>query len=176
MTHVTIHDDRFFIDGAPTYPGRRFRDYPIEGLLLNSRMVQATFDDENPSTRDRWVYPDTGIWDPERNVSEFLDTLPVYRDHGILALTVNFQGGSPEGYSKEQPWENNGFTPTGDIRPAYLGRMQRILDRMDELGMVAILGIFYFGQDQHLADERAVIAATDNVVRSGAGRAATGMS
>ncbi len=164
MTHVTIHDDRFMIDGAPTYPGRHFRGHPIEGLLLNSRMVQATFDDANPATRDRWAYPDTGVWDPERNVQEFLDMLPVYRAHGILALTVNFQGGSPEGYSQAQPWDNNGFTPAGDIKPAYFGRMQRVLDRMDELGMVAILGIFYFGQDERLADERAVVHAVDSVV------------
>jgi hypothetical protein len=91
--------------------------------------------------------------------------LPVYRGHGVLALTINFQGGSPEGYSKEQPWENNAFTPQGEIKPAYLARMERVLDRMDELGMAAILGVFYFGQDERLNDEQAVVAALDNVVR-----------
>lgn len=165
MTHVTIHGDRFHLDGAPTYPGRTYRGLPIEGLLINSRMVQATFDDENPATRPRWAYPDSGVWDPERNVQEFLDALPVYRAHGVLALTVNFQGGSPEGYSQAQPWENNAYTPHGAIKPAYLGRMQAVLDRMDALGMVAILGIFYFGQDERLADEAAVVHALDNVVR-----------
>lgn len=164
MTTISIRDDRFYLDGAPTYAGRTWRGLPIEGLLLNSRMVQATFDDENPATRHRWVYPDTGEWDAERNVTEFLAALPAYRAHGVLGLTVNFQGGSPEGYSQEQPWENNAFTPTGDIKPAYLARMQQVLDRMDELGMVAILGIFYFGQDERLADEAAVVAAVDNVV------------
>jgi hypothetical protein len=133
-------------------------------------MVQATFDDENPATRPRWVYPDTGVWDAERNVQEFLEMLPLYRAHGVLALTVNFQGGSPEGYSREQPWENNAFTPQGEIKPAYLARMQRVLDRMDELGMAAILGVFYFGQDERLNDEQAVVAALDNVVRWVMGR------
>jgi hypothetical protein len=165
MTHVTIHADRFWLDGAPTYAGRTFRGHTIEGLLLNSRMVQATFDDANPATRGRWAYPDTDVWDAERNVTEFLAHLPVYRDHGVLALTVNFQGGSPEGYSKEQPWENNAFTSNGDIKPVYLDRMRRVLDRMDELGMVAIVGIFYFGQDERLTDEAAVVAATQNVTR-----------
>lgn len=165
MTHVTIHGDRFHLDGAPTYPGRIYRGMPIEGLLINSRMVQATFDDENPATRSRWAYPDTGVWDAERNVREFLDALPTYRAHGVLALTVNFQGGSPEGYSKDQPWENNAFTPQGEIKPAYLDRMQRVLDRMDELGMVAMLGVFYFGQDERLADETAIVRALENVVR-----------
>ncbi len=81
-------------------------------------MIQATFDDTNPETVHRWAYPDTGEWDAERNVSEFIAALPTYRDHGVLGLTMNFQGGSPEGYSKEQPWENSGCTPKGEIKPA----------------------------------------------------------
>jgi hypothetical protein len=164
MTEIAIRGDHFYLNGAPTYPARTWRGMPIEGLLLNSRMVQATFDDENPATCHRWVYPDTGAWDAERNVTEFLAALPTYRAHGVLALTVNFQGGSPEGYSKEQPWENNAFAADGALKSAYLHRMQRVLDRMDELGMVAILGLFYFGQDERLQDEAAVVAALDHVV------------
>lgn len=164
MTRITIEGEDFFIDGKPTYPGRTFRGHRIEGLLLNSRMVQATFDDTNPETRSRWAYPDTGVWDPERNLQEFLEMLPVYREHGLLAVTVNFQGGSPEGYSKAQPWDNNAFTPEGEFKPVYLDRMQRVLDRLDELGMVAILGIFYFGQDERLQDEAAVKQAVANTV------------
>ena len=104
MTTIHIETDRFFIDGTPTYAGCHFREEPIEGLLLNSRMIQATFDDENPETVHRWAYPDSGTWDAARNVAEFIEALPIYRDHGLLAVTVNFQGGSPEGYSKEQPY------------------------------------------------------------------------
>ncbi len=164
MTAVSIVADKFHVDGRPTYAGRSFRGYPLEGLLLNTRMVQATFDDANPDTRSRWAYPDTGVWDAERNVTEFIEALPLYREHGVLAVTVNFQGGSPEGYSKEQPWDNSAFTPAGEFKAAYLDRMQRVLERLDELGMVAILGIFYFGQDERLRDEAAVIAAVDNTV------------
>ena len=164
MTHATIEGDRFFINGEPTYKGRTFRGYRIEGLLLNSRMIQATFDDANPETRSRWAYPDTGIWDPERNVREFLAALPVYRAHGLLAVTVNFQGGSPEGYSKEQPWDNSGFTHEGELKSDYLDRMRRVLDRTAELGMVVVLGVFYFGQDERLKDEAAVVRALDNAV------------
>jgi hypothetical protein len=164
MTTVTIQGEQFFIDGEPTYQGRTFRGNKIEGLLLNSRMVQATFDDANPETRPRWAYPDTGNWDPERNVREFLAALPIYREHGLLAVTVNFQGGSPEGYSKEQPWVNTAFEADGSLKPAYLDRLGRVLDHLDALGMVAILGVFYFGQDERLADEAAVIRALDNAV------------
>jgi hypothetical protein len=35
----------------------------------------------------------------------------------------------------------------------------------DELGMVVILGYFYFGQDERLRDEAAVARATDNATR-----------
>jgi hypothetical protein len=156
-TRVSIRGDAFLINDRPTYAGRP----RVEGLLLNSRMVQATFDDLNPETAKRWAYPDTGRWDPERNVREFLAALPEYRRHGLLAVTLNLQGGSPEGYSKAQPWENSAFAPDGSLRPAYLSRLARVLDRLDELGMVAILGLFYFGQDERLADEAAVLRAAD---------------
>jgi hypothetical protein len=154
----------FCINGRPTYPGRTWDGQKIEGLLLNSRMVQAIFDDLNPETVGRWRYPDTGRWDPERNTREFVAALPAWRRHGLLAITVNLQGGSPQGYSKQQPWENSTFAPDGTLRPAYLGRMERVLDRADELGMVVILGLFYFGQDGRLRDEAAVRRGVDNAI------------
>jgi hypothetical protein len=160
-THVTIQGEQFFINGRPTYEGRTWRDHKIEGLLMNSRMVQGVFDDLNPETVGRWAYPDTGKWDAERNVREFLAAMPEWRRHGLLAFTINFQGGSPEGYSSGQPWENNAFEPDGTLRPAYAARMKRIIDFADELGMVVILGYFYFGQDERLQDEAAVIRAVD---------------
>jgi hypothetical protein len=43
-------------------------------------------------------------------------------------------------------------------------RLERILNRADELGLVAILGLFYFGQDERLRDEAAVLQAVDNAV------------
>lgn len=164
-TSVTIVGDAFHINGKPTYAGRTWKGKKIEGLLLNSRMVQATYDDLNLETVKRWAYPDTGKWDAERNVREFLAAMPEYRKHGLLAFTVNLQGGSPQGYSKEQPWENNALNPDGSLRPAYMQRLERILDRADALGMVAIVGVFYFGQDERLRDEAAVKAAVSNTVQ-----------
>lgn len=164
-TNVSIDGADFRINGELTYSGRRWKDQRIEGLLLNSRMVQATFDDLNPETRAIWAYPDTGVWDADRNLREFLAAMPVWRQHGLLAITVNFQGGSPQGYSKSQPWHNSAFTETGGLRPDYTQRMQQVIQKADELGMVVILGYFYFGQDQRLKDEAAVIAATENATR-----------
>ncbi len=164
-TVVGIDGDAFLINGRPTYAGQSYRGWPVEGLLFNSRMVQATFDDLNPETRSRWAYPDTGVWDAERNVTEFLAMLPAYRRHGLLAVTLNLQGGSPEGYSREQPWINSAFTPEGELRPAYLDRLSRVLEVLDGLGMVAIVGLFYFGQDERLRDETAVRRAVEAAIR-----------
>src|SRR5689334_14260280 len=141
-TEVTIRRERFFINGKPTYAGRSYRGLKIEGLLMNVRTVQAIFDDLNPDTRSRWAYPDTGKWDPERNVREFVAALSEWRRHGLLAFTVNLQGGSPEGYSQGQPWENSAFDPEGNLRPAYMDRLSRVLERADQLGMAAIVGYF----------------------------------
>ncbi len=161
-TEVSIRGEQFFLNGKPTYAGRSYKGMKIEGLLMNVRAVQATFDDLNPATRSKWAYPDTGKWDPERNLNEFLAALPEWRRHGLLAFTVNLQGGSPEGYSKTQPWENSAIDPDGNLRPAYMDRMARVLGRADELGMVAIVGYFYFGQDQRVKDEAAVRRAVTN--------------
>jgi hypothetical protein len=163
-TVVTIQGDQFVINGQPTYKGRTWQGHKIEGLLMNSRMVQGIYDDANPETAKRWAYKDTGKWDPERNTREFLTAMPVWRKHGLLGITINLQGGSPEGYSKEQPWDNTAIAPDGSLRPVYMARLKRILDKADELGMAVILGIFYFGQDERVKNEAAVIKAVDNTV------------
>jgi hypothetical protein len=163
-TEVSIQGEEFFINGHPTYEGRKWQGIRVQGLLLNSRMVQGIFDDLNQETNKRWSYPDTGRWDPERNTREFLSAMPEWRRHGLHAFTINLQGGSPEGYSREQPWHNSAITEDGDLNTDYMARLERILDRADELGMAVILGVFYFGQDERLRDETAVKRALDKAV------------
>jgi len=163
-TVVSIDADKFLINGRPSYQGRVWQGRRIEGLLLNSRMAQGIFDELNPETRSRWAYPDTGRWDAERNTREFIAAMPEWRRHGLRAFTINLQGGSPEGYSKTQPWHNSGVTEAGELRTECMARLERILNRSDELGMAVILGIFYFGQDQRVRDETAVIGALDSAV------------
>jgi hypothetical protein len=170
-TVVAIQGDRFFINGQPTYKGRSFQGMKIEGLLMNSRVVQGIYDDTNPETVQRWAYPDTGKWDAERNTREYIAAMPEWRKNGLLAITLNLQGGSPEGYSKAQPWINSTFNADGSMKEAYLQRLERILNQADQLGMVVILGYFYFGQDERLRDEaavkNAVVSATQWLVKKG---------
>ena len=161
-TQVSIRGEDFCINGQPTYAGRIWNGHRIEGLLFNARMVQGIFDDLNPDTTNRWIYPDTGKWDANRNTREFIAAMPEWRAHGLLAFTLNLQGGSPYGYSREQPWRNSAFAPDGSLRADYFSRLEKILDRADELGMVAILGCFYQAQDLVLTNETAVIHAMEN--------------
>lgn len=193
QTQITTFGEYWLINGQTTYHGRQYRGWEVEGLLMNSRMTNAVFDDENPVTRPLWAYPDTGEWDADRNTDEFIAQLPTYRAHGLLAVTVNLQGGSPTGYYREagfreiiavrrmdasdnvmwaglpspasQPWHNSAFTPDGSLKPAYMSRAARIASACDELGMVVILGYFYFGQDERLTDEKAVCRAVDEATK-----------
>src|SRR5688572_16792512 len=225
-TELTIKGDAFLINGRPTYPRRRFNGKRVEGLLMNIRVVQGIFDDLNPETAARWVYPDTKRWDPERNTNEFAAGMPEWKRHGVLAFMINLQGGSPgfaggrgrgggaapgaipapAAEAAAQPagapgtapagtpaptaapaaggegggrgrgpagpqLENSAVDPEGHLRPAYMARLNRILDRADELGMVAIVGYFYFGQDERLKDEaavrRGVLNATNWILDAG---------
>jgi hypothetical protein len=163
LTVVEIRGDQFYINGKPTYENRYWKGLKIEGLLLNSRMVQGIFDDLNPETVKKWIYPDSGRWDPERNTGEFIKNMRQWRQCGLLSFTINMQGGSPQGYSQSQPWHNSGYFEDGSLRPEYLHRLRRILDEADRLGMVPILGLFYFGQDERLADEKAISNAVSNI-------------
>ena len=162
-TTVSIKGEDFYINNSITLKGKSYDGMRLEGLLPNSRMVQGIFDDYNPETKDLWIYPDTKKWDADRNTNEFIAAMPLWKQHGLLAFTLNLQGGSPFGYSsKKQDWINSAFTPDGSLDGKYMRRLEKILNKADDLGMVVILGYFYFGQDQKLKDEKAVIAATKN--------------
>lgn len=192
-TQLSIEGERWLINGQSTYEGQRYRGWNVEGLLMNSRMTNAVFDDENPVTRGLFAYPDTGEWDADRNTDEFIAMLLLYRSHGLLAVTVNLQGGSPTGYYREpmfrenmaewgievdddvvwaglpspdsQPWHNSAFNADGSLKAAFLDRTRRIVEACDQLGMIVILGYFYFGQDERLVNESAVCRAVDDTTR-----------
>ena len=167
QTEVTIIGEKFYINGSPTYEGQTWEtsyggEYPVEGLLMNARLVQGIFDDLNENTRGQWNYPDIGEWDPDRNTTEFVRAMASWREHGLLGFTLNLQGGCPYGYCSGFPWDNSSFNADGSLREPFFQRAERILDRADELGMVVILGFFYFGEDDILQDEEAVKMAVRN--------------
>lgn len=163
QTIVSIQGDKFFINSELTYKGRSWQGHSIEGLLMNSRMVQGIFDDLNPKTSDRWKYPDTQKWDAERNTNEFIKGMDYWYAKGLLAFTINLQGGSPLGYGNNG-WINSAIDPKGEFRPDYMRRLEKILTHASEKGMVVILGIYYFGQDESIENEAAIIKGVDNTI------------
>ncbi|HEU5145735.1 MAG TPA: hypothetical protein VFT90_03435 [Chryseosolibacter sp.] len=163
-TVVSIEGDEFYINGKPTYEGRYWNGNKIQGLLMNSRMVQGIFDDLNPETRELFVYPDTKKWDPDRNTREFVEAMDDWHRHGLNSFTINLQGGSPVGYGNQKNWLNSAFHEDGRLRPEFMARLEKILNKADELNMVVMLGLFYFGQDQNLRDEEAIKSGVRNAI------------
>jgi len=167
---LSIQGDQFLINGKPTY-----RDFPgarpeALGRLMNSRMVQATFEDENPETVGFFRYPDGTPYDLDRQTSEFIAALGEYRRHGVIAVTVNFQGGYPRAHTHLspddllQPWENTAYTPRGSLKWRYAMRMRQVIEAAAEAGMVTIVGLCYFGQNHRLENEAAVTRAVSEAV------------
>ena len=163
QTIVEIKGGQFYINGKPTYEGRKWKGNKIEGLLINSRMVQGIFDDLNPENVAEFAYPDTKKWDAERNTDEFISAMPQWYKKGLNSFTINIQGGSPYGYGNKKCL-NPGFNPDGSLMQSYMNRLDKILKKADELQMVVILGLFYFGQDQNINNEAGIINATDNLI------------
>ncbi len=163
QTKVSIDSTQFKINGQLTYKDKVWKENKIEGLLFNARMVQGIFDDANEKTKRRWKYPNNSNFSPYRNTREFIAAMPSWKEHGLLAFSLNMQGGSPMGYGNKD-WINTAYDSLGNLKNDYLLRLDLILQKADELEMVVILGLFYFGQDQHLKDEAAVIAAVDNTI------------
>jgi hypothetical protein len=173
-TVVGIRGPFFTINGHLTYTpegGFPNADPNLVGTLLNARAVQALFDDANYPKQGTmqnpyktaglmgdvsWDYPDTGKWDPERNTREFIAELPEWRSTGLLAVTVNLQGGAPSdghfgvGDEVVQPHDASGFDPRGNLKPAYAARLQRVIEEADKLGMVVIVGFFYQGTNERI--------------------------
>jgi hypothetical protein len=191
-TQVSIVGDAFHINGKPTYPARYYNGYKVEGLLLVSRMITSIFDDENPYTRNLWKYPDTGVWDPDRNTQELVNNIPTYGSYGLNTITVGLQGGSALAYSaprekvmgllkkhgvdaskeevykgcldyeRAQPWNNSAFRVDGSLKPKYMERLSKILEAADKHRMIVILVLFYFGMDERVKNEESVKNAVRN--------------
>ena len=144
-TEISIDGTRWLINGKPTNAGTT-----CEGLLMNVRMVNATFEDQDK--RD---------FEPEKNCGQFVAKLADYAAHGVNACTLNLQGGMP-GYEGAM---NSAFQADGSLRADYLRRVEHAILACDQNGMVVILGLFYQRQSTILRDEVAVQAGVVNAVR-----------
>jgi hypothetical protein len=100
VTKITIDGDKILVNGIPTQQGLTFRGTSIEGLMMNSRMANAMFDDENELTRHLWAYPSNDRWRADRNTDELIEMLPTFYSKGLTCIDINLQGASPLGYYK----------------------------------------------------------------------------
>ncbi|MBZ0255643.1 hypothetical protein K8I31_06250 [bacterium] len=144
-TTVSVDGPNWKINDEITYPGA-----PAEGLLMNVRMVNSTFEDTNK--------PD---FDPDENTSRFLSKLAEYNSFGVRAITLNLQGGFP-GYEGAV---NSAFQSDGSLRSEYMKRIKRVITACDKQGMIVILGLFYQRQDQILKDSDAIKRAVVNAIQ-----------
>jgi hypothetical protein len=160
-TSVSIDGTSFLLNSRPTYEGRSYKGRSIEGLLFNSRMVQAIFDDLNPATSKLWAYPDTGTWDADRNTNDFCNHLADYRACGLLAVTVGLQGGGSL-FTKDiyDSYINSAFDPDGSFRPTYFDRLLRVISSADEAGMIVIVNYFYIKQVVLIPDDNTILDIT----------------
>ncbi len=163
-TEIEIDRERFLMNGRPTYGGVTWNGKPVEGLLMNSRMVQAVFDDECAETRALWSYPDTGVWDPDRNTDGFCAQLPEYRRHGLLAVTVGLQcGGSNYSKAVYDNYVCSAYAPDGSFKEPFFDRLLRVLRAADEAGVVVIVNYFYWKQARRIPDDRTVVSIVERV-------------
>jgi hypothetical protein len=142
QTRVGLDGTRWMINGEVTYPGAL-----AEGLLMNVRMVNATFEDRNK--------PD---FDADANTTAFLAALPEYVAHGVRGFTLCLQGGMP-GYEGAI---NTAFEADGSLRPESMQRIARVIEACDRAGCVIILGCYYQRQDQYLHNETAIRRGVEN--------------
>jgi CubicO group peptidase (beta-lactamase class C family) len=146
-TQVAISHDRWLINGQPTNPNSA-----AEGLLMNVRMVNATFEDLSGKKPD---------FDASANTDQFIASIPDYAAHSVNAFTICLQGGMP-GYEGAV---NSAFAADGSLRVEYLNRVERVIRACDSHGVVVILGCYYQRQSKILRDEAAIRTGLVNVAK-----------
>lgn len=144
-TRVTIREGRWMFNERLINPGSA-----AEGLLMNVRMVNATFEDRNKPE-----------FDPEANTDRFIARIPDYAAQGVNAFTLGLQGGMP-GYEGAV---NSAFDADGALREEYLMRVERVISACDQHGMAVILSLFYQRQSAILKEDPSVRAGVVNAVR-----------
>ncbi|RED98349.1 hypothetical protein C7460_11019 [Marinoscillum furvescens DSM 4134] len=88
QSKVSIKGKQFLINGKPTYEGRNWKSYKIEGLPINSQLVQGVFDDLNPESAEQFAYHDTNHWDAQRNNAEFVCAMREWKN--IVSMLLRF--------------------------------------------------------------------------------------
>jgi len=130
-----------------------------EGLLINSRMVQGISDGF-----DNWPYPNTKVWDPNRNTAEFIAQMFHWKENGLNGFTLGMQGGAPTKNTSKQTHKNSAYHKNGDLKADYMNRLKMILEESNRLNMIVILSLFYRSQVDIFSSYSDVLKATENTI------------
>jgi len=134
----------FHIHGEVTNSGSQ-----AEGLLMNSRMVNAIWDDAN------WP-----AFDADKNTSNFIAALPTYASYGLDMVAVGLQGGMT-GRAKGV---SSGINPDGSLNSAWMNRLDRVVVAAREQHIVVNVQGYYQAQDHHVKGDEAVKRSLENIV------------
>lgn len=162
-TTLNIRNTQFTINHQLTYSDIAGTKPEAHGLLMNARFIQGVFDDKaEPSRFSRFGL----TWDAEANTDRLIAALPQWKQYGLLAFTVGLQGGMPVLTIDNRTIDNNPFSEDGThIEPAYLKRLDRLIQAADDLGMIVIVSILYQGQSNRMADGRCIRNAVTSACR-----------
>jgi hypothetical protein len=173
MLGPRVKAERFFVRAgraswSETYDGGPYRN-KTKGALLLVNAVHGLFD-------DAWL---TEVkFDPDANTDALIAALDLYHAHGVNGLFVSLQGFDqpyPEssGIARSGRAEDgkqkgslvSAFSPSGELDPAWMARLERLLSAADKLGMVVCLTYFTPGQDEALESDQAIVTGARNMTQ-----------
>jgi hypothetical protein len=125
-------------------------DSEAEGTLMNSRMVNAIWDDAN------WV-----AFDADKNTSNFIAALPTYASYGLNMVAVGLQGGM----TGRGAGVSTGIDANGSLNSAWMNRLDRVIAAASQHHIVVNLQGYYQSQDHHVKGDVAVKRSLQNIVK-----------
>ncbi len=152
-TTVSIIEDKWYFNDQIVNPGS-----PVEGLLMNVRMVNSVFEDRGPELKKL-----ANDFDPDVITESFIEKIPEYASSGVNAFTISLQGGMP-GFEGAI---NTAFNADGSLRDEYLQRVEKVIRAADVNNTAIILSLFYQRQHSHfsaLTGKESIMNALENSV------------
>ncbi len=157
-TRYEIKGNDFYINGKKTYDEIKNGNENVKGLLFNARFIQGMFDDVNPDNKG--MYDRFGKkFNAKEHTQDLVDNLDKWYDVGLRAITVGLQGGGPIfTYEDWSVIETGSFSKDGKTLDAgYKQRLEMILKKADEIGMIVIVSILYQAQIHYFEDDVAIV-------------------
>jgi hypothetical protein len=148
-----------------TYSGPAFRP-EAAGRLMNLRVAQAI-------THDEWLTEEK--FDPDANTRRAIAALDDYKKHGILAISISFQGANfayerTANIKRIRPYSlgpgkgslNSAFLPDGALKAAWMKRALLLARELDKRGMILNATVFYQYQDEIFESPEAILRGARN--------------